>query len=396
MVASITDQLQQLQLAPAPPRNPSGQTKRHSRGRPRRPARSSKTRPATLPPELFAEIINLTVEILLEEERHLASQIPLTNRFLLSAALVNRTWHSIASLALLKSGLVTPRKAYRFFEMVGQRNMTETLDRVRFGAGPAGLDRSPLAEGEVSDDRIFQALISSLPGLKTIEFVGIGLRFSGDCFGFRSLELVFANTNSTAIFMYITKLAPCPPPLRLSIIETRGRVGKVWYWVLEPVAFQYLARTPHLVFRTNQLPKSIYLLLAARFGSAHAEAGTNPCLRSFRLEAPLERPWDTTDRGYFQTHINNSHFPYLMTISTQLDPLHLFATNGNRPALTSLEVLPEGFLNESSTRAEEVDIKLLGLIKKLPVLRTLQVPACWRSETVEEACRAKGIELRWT
>ncbi|KAL8280500.1 hypothetical protein RQP46_007148 [Phenoliferia psychrophenolica] len=59
-----------------------------------------------VPPELIADIIDLTVELLIEEELHLESYVPLSNRFLLSASLVNRAWHPIATNALLQRGTI--------------------------------------------------------------------------------------------------------------------------------------------------------------------------------------------------------------------------------------------------------------------------------------------------
>ncbi|KAL8286800.1 hypothetical protein RQP46_004328 [Phenoliferia psychrophenolica] len=123
MENDVSERLQHLELAQvasASITNPS-------------PSAPGETRAPELPPELVAEIIDLTVELLIEEERHFLSQTPLTNHFLLSAALVDRTWHSIASLALLNNGLVTPTTVFRFLAHVDGRGMTGVLDRVRFG-----------------------------------------------------------------------------------------------------------------------------------------------------------------------------------------------------------------------------------------------------------------------
>ncbi|KAL8279517.1 hypothetical protein RQP46_008079 [Phenoliferia psychrophenolica] len=308
MAASITDQFQHLELSPVAPTSPSSQPKRQTRGLPRRRARLGKNRTPNLPPELIADIIELTVEILVEEERHLASQIPLTNHFLLSAALVDRTWHSIASPALLKNGLVTPNVVEEFLAQIEQRGMKETLDRVRFGAGAVGLanDR-PSTEG--ADDTPLLLLPSSLSRLASLELVGIGLRLSSDLKGLPA-------------FKYLSTM--------IQIGNTLANVWKI---------------------------------------------------------SPLDR--------LRSNPITNSHFPALTALSMYLGPLHFFATIGERPSLVSVHVL-EGDPDEASYTLDRAEISLLEVIKNLPALRSLKVPACWRSEAVEEACEAKGIELRWT
>ncbi|KAL8279547.1 hypothetical protein RQP46_008109 [Phenoliferia psychrophenolica] len=389
MTASITDQLQHLELAPIVP--PS-----HAESKSSGEAKTT----STLPPELISEIIYLTVEILVEEERHLASQVPLTNHFLLSAALVSRTWHSIASQALLESGLVTPKNAYKFLDEIKRRELNGTLERLRFGAGSAGLDRRPLAPGEISDDRIFQALVNSLKGLQIVELVGIGLRFSDNeqlDFKYQEFELIFSNTHGTNTSMYLKKLDNSSRPARLSIIETRGCDGG--NWSDESLALNYLATIPHLSIYSNQLhkfPEETYLGFMIHLGTAFAKAGHTPCLRSFRLESSRKRPWVAAEPYDHYQDVTTAHFPSLSSLSTHLGPLHLLATNGNRPSLTSLEVLPDGGDDASVTNIEKTEEKMVEVIEFLPILRTLKVPACWRSEAVEVACEAKGVALRWT
>ncbi|KAL8289989.1 hypothetical protein RQP46_002928 [Phenoliferia psychrophenolica] len=128
------------------------------------PAAKSST-PA-LPPELVADIIDLTVELLVKEERTLVSQTPITNHFLLSAMLVDRTWNSIAVSALMKNGLVTPANVDLFIAQVRSHQLESTLESVRFGLGSAGLDD---ARDGSEDDARFEALVGSLPGLKRLE-----------------------------------------------------------------------------------------------------------------------------------------------------------------------------------------------------------------------------------
>ncbi|KAL8281466.1 hypothetical protein RQP46_006150 [Phenoliferia psychrophenolica] len=81
-----------------------------------------------IPPELVADIIELTVELLIEEERHLEAHEPLSNRFLRSAALADRTWHSIANPILLKKGIVTSGSVVGFLAQIKANGMEATLE----------------------------------------------------------------------------------------------------------------------------------------------------------------------------------------------------------------------------------------------------------------------------
>ncbi|KAL8293402.1 hypothetical protein RQP46_000103 [Phenoliferia psychrophenolica] len=88
--------------------------------------------PPLLPLELIADIIDLTAEILVEEERYLTFQTPVTNHFLLSASLVDRTWHAIAGKALLKTGLVRPHAVAGFLSRVNAQGLKSILERVAY------------------------------------------------------------------------------------------------------------------------------------------------------------------------------------------------------------------------------------------------------------------------
>ncbi|KAL8281426.1 hypothetical protein RQP46_006110 [Phenoliferia psychrophenolica] len=129
-----------------------------------------------LPPELIYEIIYLAIGSLIRQERELPSQALLTNKFLLSAALVDRTWNAIATSALLLNGIVQPGGVKGFLDHLEKHGGAD-LDHVRFGAGPTALlrdDSDP--SNDSADDASFQLLISSLPNLKRLEIFGTGLR----------------------------------------------------------------------------------------------------------------------------------------------------------------------------------------------------------------------------
>ncbi|KAL8279542.1 hypothetical protein RQP46_008104 [Phenoliferia psychrophenolica] len=385
MAASITDQLQHLELAPVAP--PS-----HSESNPSGEAEA--TTP-TLPPELVADIIELTVEVLVEEERHLASHIPLTNHFLLSASFVDRTWHSIASPALLKNGLVTPNTVEEFMVQIEQRGMKETLDRVRFGAGAVGLANSrPSTEN--ADDTPLLLLLRSLPNLASLELVGIGLRLSSDVKSLPALaNLAFSNMGSYDLRTCIKAFASAPPPTRLTIIETRACIEGDPNWMAEVPLFRFLLLMPEIHIYSNQYSAIIYVANVIQVGSVLANIGLVSRLRSVSLEYTQARMSTQASRFFSQNISGNCHFPRLTTLSMYLGPLHFFATTGNRPSLTSVHVL-EGDPDEASYTPKGAETSLLEIVDKLSVLQSLKVPGCWRSKAVEKTCEAQGIEWRWT
>ncbi|KAL8281465.1 hypothetical protein RQP46_006149 [Phenoliferia psychrophenolica] len=129
--------------------------------------------PPQLPPELVTDIIELTVELLIEEERNLEAHEPLSNRFLLSAALVDHTWHSIATPVLLKRGIVTSGSVVGSLDQVKAHGMEATLESVRFGEASGGV--SP--EDAATEDTVFDFLVVSLSGLINIELVESGSHF---------------------------------------------------------------------------------------------------------------------------------------------------------------------------------------------------------------------------
>ncbi|KAL8281400.1 hypothetical protein RQP46_006084 [Phenoliferia psychrophenolica] len=274
-----------------------------------------------LPPELIADIIDLAMESLVEQERDLPSQALLTNEFLLSAALVDRTWHLIATSALLKSGLVQPEGVDGFLEQAKKNGMRETNDRVRFGAGPKGLSRvadDSDSPDEGTDDKPFHLLLSSLPNVEKLELVGRGLRFQASLLG--------------------------------------------------PHNIQHLTH-----------------------------------LQSFRLECDDPHLWASFHE--FATKYFTSlpfSLPALNHFATYLPALHFYATRGEplapaeRPSLASLEVLPYVNEQQDPLSGEEAESKLLELVQTLPALKYLKVPACWRSDAVEGACEAEGVDLKWT
>ncbi|KAL8281476.1 hypothetical protein RQP46_006160 [Phenoliferia psychrophenolica] len=126
-----------------------------------------------IPPELVSDIIDLTVELLLEKERHLEAHAPLTNQFLRSAALVDRTWHAIATPVLLKHGIVTSGSVVGFLTRIKVHGMEATLESVRFGEAMSGVTAANAPE----EDTKFDLLVNTLSSLRNIDLVESGSRF---------------------------------------------------------------------------------------------------------------------------------------------------------------------------------------------------------------------------
>ncbi|KAL8281470.1 hypothetical protein RQP46_006154 [Phenoliferia psychrophenolica] len=177
---------------------------------------SSTMAPPRIPPELVADIIELTVELLIEEERHLEAHAPLTNRFLLSAALVDHDWHSIAVEVLLKRGIVTSESVFGFLRQVFAHGMGDTLESVRFGEASGGVTN----ENAAWEDTAFDFLVGTLSGLISIELLESGSWFQTALPPGRTINEVhlvnytFLRTGFVAKFKDI-------PPTHLRITETR-------------------------------------------------------------------------------------------------------------------------------------------------------------------------------
>ncbi|KAL8281493.1 hypothetical protein RQP46_006177 [Phenoliferia psychrophenolica] len=285
-----------------------------------------------IPPELVVDIIDLA--------------------FLLSAALVDRTWNAIATSALLKNGLVRPGDVQRFLEQTEEHGVRETLDRVRFGAGATVLivqpDSDPPDEG--ADDEPFQILVFALPNLRTLEFVGERLRFKAALQGIYHIEhLIISNVTYEGIPTLAEKLA-LKPPARLFIIETRYCLLDHGQITARLPYLNFLSRVQKIDVYTYQSTPHFYMSLVLLLGIA----GIN-VFNSFRLAYDDASWWPqflaiggqprwTVDPGRVR-------FPRFDHFATHLPPLHyLVACSSARLTLTSLEVLPDFDSQQRSTR----------------------------------------------
>ncbi|KAL8290198.1 hypothetical protein RQP46_003137 [Phenoliferia psychrophenolica] len=371
------------------------------------PTPATKSSTPALPPELVADIIDLTVDILVKEERDLASQVPITNHFLLSAALVDRTWHSIAGSALLKNGLVTSANFDLFIAQIQMHQLEMSLESVRFGAGSAGLDD---VRDSSRDDAQFDALVECLPGLKRLEIVGEGLLFrthlpSGYCV----YDQVFLSNSGLLQTNVVHKLYGNSPS-KLVIYENRPRpeaevppatdMDPADQW---QVPYTFLHGIEEVHVSSNQFEPSMKLLLRITgLGYVNPSGGVaRPWQRlrtlHFDCSSPFIIPVASEIIETLSLHYpGDLTYPSLTHLAAHLDILHFFATTGARPSLSSLDVLeyPQFPQYEEVVSLETAERMLLKLVD-LPVLAKLKVPACWRSDAVEGACEAKGVDLRW-
>ncbi|KAL8290039.1 hypothetical protein RQP46_002978 [Phenoliferia psychrophenolica] len=367
------------------------------------PGDATESSTPALPPELVADIIDLTVELLVSKERDLASQAPITNHFLLSAMLVDRTWRDIAVSALLKNGLVTPAKVDHFISQVKSHQLDSTLARVRFGPGSAGLDDARDSSG---DDAQFDALIGSLPALKQLEFVGQGLIFRSSLpTGYCKLDRILLSNSSLLECRIFHKLVENPPP-NLFIYETRQPPKIEAPSALDTDAasrFKFLLGVEKFVVSSNQLKSSIeHLSRIATIGNYNPlDIEDLPPLRlrtfHFNCTSHMIIPIVPELINVLKLEISDAlQYPFLNHLAAHLEILHYFATTGARPRLASLHVLtyPECLDHKPKVTLEEAERMLLELVD-LPVLAKLKVPACWRSDAVEGACKAKEVDLQW-
>ncbi|KAL8280412.1 hypothetical protein RQP46_007060 [Phenoliferia psychrophenolica] len=355
-----------------------------------RTRRAIKLRTPLLPLEIIADIIDFAVELLIEEERRLESHVPLSNRFLLSASLVNRAWHPLAVKALLKSAFVTSSSAVEFIARVEAHGMVHSLERVRWGE----LYDKPSSEPE-DVDAAFESLLQSLPGLKDIEI------------SIRQLSL----TNTDTLEGSFLRKFEHSPPSRLVVTDThQSRLHHASHAEFTHLAEvfhsfdAFLRETPHIVITTNQPGGMHYFDVLARLGrgpNPHGDARLESCrfectsisqeedydlLIEENLEATEE---EEAERDKSVPFVN---YPFLRHLATHLSLALCLTSPGGPPRLASLEILPG--LPILYTQHDEA--KLFELMEKLPVLAKLKVPASWASDAVRERCEEKGVVLNLT
>ncbi|KAL8277085.1 hypothetical protein RQP46_010513 [Phenoliferia psychrophenolica] len=77
--------------------------------------------------------------------------------------------------------------------------------------------------------------------------------------------------------------------------------------------------------------------------------------------------------------------------------LPIFEDSADRfpPNLTTLKILRDVGKHHSELYISPEDT-ILSLLTTLSALKELEIPDCWRSDAVEEACEAKGVALTWS
>ncbi|KAL8290196.1 hypothetical protein RQP46_003135 [Phenoliferia psychrophenolica] len=334
---------------------------------------ATKSRTPALPPELVADIIDLTVEIM--------------------------------------DGLVTPAKVELFITEVKKHQPELTLESVRFGVGSAGLDAARDSSG---DDVQFDALVGALPGLRKLEINGDSLVFvRGLPRGLLTCDqLRLSNPGIAARYIPIKFYENWPTTLVIDESTPEGALlGRMTGNERKNDAFDFIRftiRVQNIFVTSNQESGLAHVTDVLMLGTdvIHIRLPTGEplypgpfLLNSFHFEC--------TSPSYITTKILPSNlklsfgdkleYRTLSHLATHLGLLHFIATAGDRPSLSSLNIVPypEGTDPDSTSTLEEAERMLLELVD-LPVLAKLKVPECWRSDAVEGACEAKGINIRWT
>ncbi|KAL8280429.1 hypothetical protein RQP46_007077 [Phenoliferia psychrophenolica] len=360
-----------------------------------RTRRASKLATPPLPLEIIADIIDRAVELLIEDEFDLETHAPLSNRFLLSAALVNRTWHPIAVKALIRTGIVTSKSTVGFIAKASFYRMDDTLKSLRFGEATG-----PAAQVPGLQDAALDVLLQLFPALDSIELVEAGSRWK------TSLAPANANRRIERLHLinpdimgggFLRKFGQSPPK-HLVITETRKTPDPPHETQAVHVALSFtsfLRSTSTFNVVTNQPMGVIYYSSLVILGKEDMV----PRLRSCHFECTSILPYQyiaiVLDHAEETQGSTICDFPILEHLASHLRLVHPLAARGKHPRLTSIEILPDppGNIVSGSVFDAPGEPLLLELIANLPVLAKLKVPSCWANDAVRESCEAKGVEL---
>ncbi|KAL8281521.1 hypothetical protein RQP46_006205 [Phenoliferia psychrophenolica] len=334
--------------------------------------------PLQSPPELVVYIIELTVELLIEEERRLEAHASLSNEFLLSAALGSRTWHSIATPVLLKRGIVTSGSVVAFLARIKAYEMEATLTSVRFGEASGGVtpERAP------EEDKAFNLLVESLSELKSIEIIESGSHFQTALPPGRSIQQVHLS-NFPFLDGGFGRKFKDSPPTHLIVTETRP-LSSFTAGPNRDTPFsafkESLVRVDKITITTADESSLLFYFGLLRLLGDQTQSRLQTC--HFECKS-------------LDSFSQLSIYPRLEHLTSHLVAAHFLLALGSQPSLATLEVLADipGVHYSSKIIAPSPNIALLELIHALPVLENLKVPASWASDAVREACDAKGVVL---
>ncbi|KAL8281429.1 hypothetical protein RQP46_006113 [Phenoliferia psychrophenolica] len=348
--------------------------------------------PPQLPPEIITDIIELTVELLIEEERRLEDHEPLSNRFLLSAALVDRTWHSIATPVLLKRGIVTSGSAVSFLGQVKVHGMEATLASVRFGEASGGVTEEHAAE----EDSAFDLLVESLSGLNMIELVDSGTHFQTPLPPGRIVQTVHLSNHKVLYGGFCRKFEHCPPD---HLIVTESRKPPDFHPEADTTTpllrgVKILQSAQSLTITMLQSSSVFYFGMLMMLGAvgAHVSSRLQTCRLEITSVDSFRAALSSTQIGVEQRLIYN--YRHLQRLTTHLLFANFLLGRGTHPCLTVLEILddPPGVYVFDNV-AEIFEPDFLGVVANLPVLASLKTPACWATDAVRELCEKKGVTL---
>ncbi|KAL8283378.1 hypothetical protein RQP46_005788 [Phenoliferia psychrophenolica] len=311
--------------------------------------------PPRLPPELVAEILKLTIESLFEEERHLVSHVALTNHFLISASVVNRTWHTMVKDYWFTHALVFPRTFAKFILFARAHRMTRHLERVRLGGGgPGSAPRWTLFKDDHIQDKALRWILIVFRNLRSLELVGeVTFKVPLNNRTHHRIEHLTLSSWSMAYFpSIIRKFQRSLLPPHLSINLTRPMDPFAASDILEREIYRTLTEITSLevICRHFALANSLFPLsfLSETTTSGHRFPQESQ-LESIHLEClDTEVGLNRVTDPYFIPRTLNptsaSPFANLTTLTAHLAIAHYLAIHCDLPALSVITLLPGGDL----------------------------------------------------
>ncbi|KAL8292053.1 hypothetical protein RQP46_001519 [Phenoliferia psychrophenolica] len=347
----------------------------------------------TLPLELTSEILRHATSDLVEQERHDSTLTGHTNALLLSAALVSHAWRSIAQPFLLRHGLVDPAKAELFIAELERVGFKDSLSAVRIGV-PTG--RSQLSDDEArASGSGLTAILKALSALRSLECVDQEIQILElEVTPNRIESLSFTASSHLHFQTLVMGIENVFSPVQLAIIDAD----------LEATSdVRVTDDGGNSFFELTRMSKSVQSLEFSIKTQETAVMATalmmmiQPLIVLNALASCRLHFRDATMLGAVHTAVKERQFTHLDALDrleTHLLWLEVMAGRST-PNLTTVKILSDP-VGLRPNRENYPKKQIMDLISNVATLKKLEVPDCWRSDEVEEACEAKGVDLMWT
>ncbi|KAL8277083.1 hypothetical protein RQP46_010511 [Phenoliferia psychrophenolica] len=345
----------------------------------------------SFPYEITEKILKLATLDLIRDERRHSTLVGQANAFLLSAALVSHTWRNIAQPLLLKHGLVHPTEADGFLAELERAGLKNSLAALRVGMGSRCRCQSWEADHREINLLALETLLQRIPTLRALEFVGKKLRFTRrdqPAEAWSHITSVSFTGYKSNTLSHLIDLEGAFSPTSLTFIESLA--DEVDGYQPGNMKVQNLfKKATSLHLETSGTSVMMRTLLCDLLRAPLAEAN----LQSIHLEATTPYPLQTYFFGLFRLELIEVFS--LKSLATHLAFFRAPTMRARPPDLTTVKILrdPADYESELWTSPEH---QILNLISNLWALKELEVPDCWRSDAVEEACEARGVVLTWS